>query len=381
LFRGLGVEPCGEGSWELLREHTYKVICGSDDDCFEYLMNWMARAVQIPWEKGETIVVLRGNEGSGKGVLGNALLKIFGEHALHITQAAQLVGQFNGHLRNKLYIFADEAFFAGDKKHVNALKATATEDMATYEFKHRNATRGINYLHTLMASNETWVIPASENDRRFFVLDVKSTMVRELDYFENLTNQLKEGGYEAMLSELLSRDISNFNVRKIPQTQALDDQKLLSMTVEDAWLHEILNRGYVLEARGNAREFSVWDGIYSNKVLQASYAQYAKARGARYLASNIALGKLISGYGWVSMRKTNVMLGERVNADGSSVVVMSAKGTQEHCYNFGTLAEARRTFEKKHRRSFVWLEELVHDSDEKRDSDAQSELELDNGAF
>jgi phage/plasmid primase-like uncharacterized protein len=376
LFRGLGVEPSSEGSWALLREHTFKVVCGSDEECFEYLMNWMARAVQLPWEKGETIVVLRGNEGSGKGVLGNALLKIFGEHALHITQAAQLVGQFNGHLRNKLYIFADEAFFAGDKKHVNALKATATEDMATYEFKHRNATRGVNYLHTLMASNETWVIPASENDRRFFVLDVKPTRVRELDYFEKLTDQLKDGGYEAMLHELLSRDITNFNVRKIPQTEALNDQKLLSMSIEDSWLHEILNRGYVLEAKGNAREFSVWDGVYSNKVLQASYAQYAKARGARYLATNSVLGKAISSYeGWVATKKTNVMLGERVNADGTSSVIMSAKGTQEHCYNFGTLKEARATFEKKHRRKFTWLDELVHDADAKAEAEKQQDQE------
>ena len=37
-----------------------------------------------------------------------------GQHALKISNAKHLVGNFNSHLRDCVFLFADEAFFAGD---------------------------------------------------------------------------------------------------------------------------------------------------------------------------------------------------------------------------------------------------------------------------
>ena len=39
-----------------------------------------------------------------------------------------LVGNFNAHLRDKLLVFADEAFWAGDKRAEDQLKAMVTEE-------------------------------------------------------------------------------------------------------------------------------------------------------------------------------------------------------------------------------------------------------------
>jgi hypothetical protein len=55
-------------------------------------------------------------EGVGKEILGRCLLEIIGRHALHISNSGQLVGRFNEHLRDCVYLFADEAFLAGNKK-------------------------------------------------------------------------------------------------------------------------------------------------------------------------------------------------------------------------------------------------------------------------
>ena len=44
-----------------------------------------------------------------------------------------------------------------------------------------------------------------------------------------IIKQLENGGYQGMLHELLHRDISNFNVRRVPQTEGLQDQKKLSL--------------------------------------------------------------------------------------------------------------------------------------------------------
>jgi hypothetical protein len=61
-------------------------------------------------------VVLRGLKGTGKGMVGQLLMGIFRDHALHITHSKHLVGNFNAHLVDALFLFLDEAYWAGDKQ-------------------------------------------------------------------------------------------------------------------------------------------------------------------------------------------------------------------------------------------------------------------------
>ena len=87
-----------------------------------------------------------------------------------ISNAKHLTGNFNGHLRDTVLLFADEAFFAGDRAHVGVLKALITEPTLTIEAKYANAVQMPNFVHLMMASNEEWVIPAGPEARRFFGL-------------------------------------------------------------------------------------------------------------------------------------------------------------------------------------------------------------------
>ena len=132
--------------------------------------------VQRPDEQGETAIVMRGVEGCGKGILARAIYRLLGQHALAISNAKHLVGNFNGHLRDCVFLFADEAFFAGDKQHVSVLKSIITEDTLTIEGS-TNAVQAPNYLHIMLASNELWVVPAGLQSRRWLVTDVSPEMV------------------------------------------------------------------------------------------------------------------------------------------------------------------------------------------------------------
>ena len=150
-------------------------------------------------EQGEVAVVMRGGEGCGKGTLANVLKRIIGHHALAIANGKHLVGNFNSHLRDTVFLFADEAFFAGDRAHVGVLKSIITEPSLTVEGKFVNAVETPNYLHLMMASNEEWVVPASLDARRFFVLEVLDTVVGDHAYFGAIWQQMEAGGYAAML--------------------------------------------------------------------------------------------------------------------------------------------------------------------------------------
>lgn len=116
LYRGFACEPC-RGDWSLMQAHILEVICNNNQDHYSWLFDWMSYIVQNPGgERPGIAIVLRGKRGTGKGVFVNTFGKIFGVHFLHLYNSNQLVRRFNQQLKDCILCFADEAFFAGDKK-------------------------------------------------------------------------------------------------------------------------------------------------------------------------------------------------------------------------------------------------------------------------
>ena len=82
--------------------------------------------VQKPDEKPGVALVLRGDEGAGKGFLANMLGRLCPHHYVVISQSAHLTGRFNSHHQQCLLMFVDEGFWAGDKQGEGALKHLVT---------------------------------------------------------------------------------------------------------------------------------------------------------------------------------------------------------------------------------------------------------------
>lgn len=242
LWHGFAVMP-KPGSWRLMRRHLLGVICSGNRQHYRYLIRWFARMVQQPGSQGEVAVVLRGPEGAGKSIVRKNIARMFGRHAMAVSQPSHLVGNFNYHLRDVVFLAAEEAFFAGDKRHQSVLKSIVTDESLTIERKGVDSETSPNFLHLMMLSNEQWVVPAGQDDRRYFVLDVSKAHMRDYPYFAALQAELDSGGLEAMLHDLLMMDLSDFNVRAKPDTDALRDQKKFGMKDEDKWVLLLLRDG------------------------------------------------------------------------------------------------------------------------------------------
>jgi len=242
LWRGFSCVPAS-GDCGLYLDHILKNICSDDTLYYDYIVHWLARAVQKPGRQGETAIVLRGRQGTGKSFFAKHFGSLWGRHYMSVADPKFLVGSFNSHLQDCCILFADEAFYAGDKKHEGVLKTLITEDMLVSEAKYRQAELVNNSIHLIMASNSEWIVPAGMDERRFFVLDVGIEKIQNTKYFGAINKQMNSGGREALLFLLQNLDTSEFDVRDIPFTQALQDQKQLSMDPLSEWIMVLASDG------------------------------------------------------------------------------------------------------------------------------------------
>ncbi|EOB7984982.1 primase-helicase family protein [Pseudomonas aeruginosa] len=223
----------------------------------------MARTAQHPDSPGEVAIVLRGQRGTGKSFFAKTFGNLFGRHFMQVSDPKHLVGSFNAHLRDCVVLFGDEAFYAGDKKHEGVLKTIITEETLVVEGKGVDAEICPNFLHVLMASNSDWVVPAGEFERRFFVLDVGSDHRQDREYFRELKKSMDEGGSENLLHFLLTYDLSSYEVRAVPATKALEEQKAYSLAPFERELMECAHLGTFPQSvseGGVARPIIHWKG-------------------------------------------------------------------------------------------------------------------------
>jgi Family of unknown function (DUF5906)/RepB DNA-primase from phage plasmid len=267
LWCGWGVEP-QQGDWSLMQDHIFKVLASGIEEVATYIFDWLAWAVQHPDERAEVALVFIGKRGTGKGTLGNAMCRLFAQHAVHISSSDHLAGRFNFHLRDACLLFADEAYWPGDKSAEGTLKRMITEPELFIEGKNRDAVTTRNMLHVLMASNEGWVVPAGERERRFAVFNVSECHLQDEKWFTPLYEQLEDGGYAAMLFDLLHRDLGGFHPRRLPKTIALREQQRQGLQPCDAWWVELLEAGVLEGADPNAPNCAVSNG-YDREVTES----------------------------------------------------------------------------------------------------------------
>lgn len=290
LWRGWPIHP-RRGDWSVIQAHLHDVVAAGNEDHFRYVLGWLARLVQHPERPGEVVLVLRGEQGAGKSLLGTALQRLWGQHAVAVSSPRAVTGQFNAHLRDLVLLVANEAVFAGDRAAVSTLKALITDETLFIEQKGVDAVEVPNFLHVVMTTNALWAVPVALDDRRFAVFDVASSRIGDRAYFKALADAIADDRViAAMLHDLLDHSLSGFEVRDIPATAARAQQMVASLEGEQAWLFYVLALGSL---EGGTHGWPLWASTTS---LQASHEAWAKGGRFRHAADPAALGRYLARF-------------------------------------------------------------------------------------
>jgi hypothetical protein len=306
-WRGYSVEP--KENNELLttiKFHINEVVSNGDTAVSEYIYNWIAYTFQNPDKPAGAAIVLRGGKGAGKGTIGHFLAKIWGTHAMHMSNSKHLTGNFNAHLADVCFLFADEAFYSGDKHGESTLKALITEPVMTIERKGIDTVQQPNYLKVFMATNSDFAVPATRDERRYLVTDVADSYTGDRDYFINLHSDVINPDVQAaFLFEMLNRDVTRFHTGQIPETQGLRDQRSHSLCTIGKWLLDCLEQECFYHRSSREVIQTLWDGqnIPARDLWQSYILWCDEQKISEYKrVTQTALGLHLSKVGFLKKR-------------------------------------------------------------------------------
>ena len=332
LYKGLGVEAI-EGDPALFLTFIETVICKNDSTNFQYLIAWMAHLVQTPEEKVGVAVIIRGLKGTGKGKFLQQFGSLFGSHFMEVANGEHIVGKFNAHLSHLLLLGADEAYWNGDTKAEGVLKNLVTEPKITIERKGIDSVSMDSFMRIVLTTNNDYVVPASGDERRWFVLDIADTYKGDYAYFKAIDEHMDSGGREALLYYLMHYQIpDNIELRQAPTTAGLDEQKVHSLSGMGRWWMDCLLEGQLYGHQSTVCQLTQSFNSFSRAYCIKSCNQHINDHRVSKPVSSVALGKYL--------RKVVPNLGTSGNAN--------------RVYNFPGLDQLRQDFESEIG-SFDWI--------------------------
>ncbi len=238
-------------------------------------------------------------------------------------------------MQNAVLVFGDEAIWDGNKKSIGKLKAMVTEENAMIEPKGRDLIPVKNFRHFILASNEDLPVHLDPDDRRFLVLKVCEEHKEDFPYFKKIDSELKDGGYEALLYDLLQTDITDFNPKALPTNIEAFEIKMLSASSSVKYIYEALCAGCF--DIGNATTTECWRQEKPTNSVFNDYTAWCFKENLKPQGSEL-LGKALK---------------KRIPSSDKQRLRVEGKKTQT--YVFPSLDRARADFQKSFKAdSSIW---------------------------
>jgi hypothetical protein len=267
-----------QGTWTVIENYLIDVICDGDLALFDYLIQFLAHALQHPEEKPGIMIVLIGAEGVGKGFLVRLLEALWGATTLQVSDIAAITGNFNAGLERAFWVALDECMFKGDKKSQDRMKSLVTEPAIQVEQKYE-PSRTIESFHRFIAcTNHAQWGQIRSDDRRYLFIKVSDCHKQDTGYFGLLSNALNDGvTVPALAHYLINLDITKFNPRSKPQTAEGFEQKRRSLSGFARYWNEVLDKGRfgVASESGAYGSLDYEDGVFvTSQALIEKYKDY-----------------------------------------------------------------------------------------------------------
>jgi hypothetical protein len=161
--------------------------------------------------------------------------------------------------------------------------------------------------------------------------------MQDYAYFSAIGQQMNNGGREAMLHDLLARDISAVNLSVYPRTEALLDQIISSLPPVGKYVYEQLQSGML------GKYDNEW-GPVQTRYMYEGYQEFCQQTGVRFKMAPQEFGKQLKRY-LPEIQKRKMTIKEGYD-----------NGERILHYVLPSLEECREQFERQVRMKIDWDE-------------------------
>lgn len=237
LYHGWTIQP-KKGSYQKIME-LVRHLSNGDKAVMTWLLRWIAYPLQNPGAKMRTSIVMHGDEGSGKNLFWEIIVRrIYGEYG-GVIGSEQLENQFNDWASKKLFVVADEVITRSELKATKGrLKKIISGDTVMINPKNLNAREEANHMNFVFLSNELQPLVLDSSDRRYLVLWTPPKL--EKAFYRAVADEANNGGIEAFYDFLLNTvTFDGFDeYTDPPKTEAKDDLITLSMSPPERFFND-----------------------------------------------------------------------------------------------------------------------------------------------
>lgn len=209
LWPGWGCEP-KKGDvrpFVTLLKHLFK---GSPHEDLEWFLRWLAFPIQHPGAKMTSSAMLYGiKHGTGKSLIGYTLKPIYGQNFTSIKQV-DLVSTFNEWANGRQFVLVDDITGTANREQADVLKKLITQQELWINQKNIQQYTIPDCINYLFTSNQPDALFLEDDDRRFFVHEVRSDPLPE-DFYVSYDLWLSsDRAGPAVFQYLLDVDLGDF---------------------------------------------------------------------------------------------------------------------------------------------------------------------------
>lgn len=282
---------------EVIKNHLL-MLCGYDNDAWDYTLDWIACCIQFPSKK-LAMPVWVSSEGSGKGTLIRLLETMLGKGKILAVQEPSKYcwGAFNELMANAFIIVLDEVSKKETQHSEGQIKGLITEPTITINGKGK-AHFTIASYHKFIATNNpdqygNEPMTTTKDDRRKYFMRCSDEKIGDKEYFDSIYAMYKDDNKVKSIYEFFkARKIQRLE-GKLPCTDYNNELKQASVPVLQVFIADLL---------ADENQFADTNQI-SSQELFAKFNKWTETTKTKYDCNALQFGCRIANLNIAGMKK------------------------------------------------------------------------------
>lgn len=235
---------------DIFKKHI-SILCNHEDVMVDYVINWIAHAMQYPEEKS-TMITFVSSQGAGKNTLMEFLKKMIGKDKYFESTdpARDIWGSFNGAISDKYLVMLNELSATDLKNAEGKIKGLITDETMIINQKGVPQYEVQSYHKFICATNNEEAIKPSKDDRRNCLIECSDELCNEgkteeeqdaiCEYITTIKKHINSDDSIKTIYEWLKsiEGLKGFGFKRSPKTEFHMEQTKLAMKPMEVWLRE-----------------------------------------------------------------------------------------------------------------------------------------------